>query len=144
GGTDGGGGGGGGVTKRELVRERARGRGAEGKRGGGGGEGGGGGRGGGTGDEKGADGGGEGKTSAGCDLFEPLPPLHVAMCSYAQATESLNILQDLEPDFVVLYDPDAAFVRALEAYQAERSRGRPRLMVYFMLYEKSVEEQRWD
>lgn len=59
-----------------------------------------------------------------------------------QARESLNILQDLEPDFVVLYDPDAAFVRSLEAYQAGRALDRPPLVVYFMLYEQSVEEQR--
>ncbi|CAN0167195.1 unnamed protein product [Ectocarpus fasciculatus] len=34
---------------------------------------------------------------------------------YAQAWESLNILPNLEPDFFALYDPDAAFVRTLEA-----------------------------
>ncbi|CAN0349962.1 unnamed protein product, partial [Ectocarpus sp. 4 AP-2014] len=61
---------------------------------------------------------------------------------FDQARESLNILQDLEPDFVVLYDPDAAFVRTLEAYQAGRPLDRPPLVVYFMLYEQSVEEQR--
>ena len=43
---------------------------------------------------------------------------------------------------MVLYDPDAAFVRSLEAYQAGRPAGRPPLVVYFMLYEQSVEEQR--
>lgn len=64
------------------------------------------------------------------------------MVATRQAAESLNILQDLEPDFVVLYDPDSAFVRNLEAYQAERPRTRPPLTVYFMLYEQSVEEQR--
>ncbi|CAM9640825.1 unnamed protein product [Ectocarpus sp. 6 AP-2014] len=76
-------------------------------------------------------------------VFEPLPSLHAVVFSYAQARESLNILQDLEPDFVVLYDPDAAFVRTLEAYQAGRPLDRPPLVVYFMLYEQSVEEQRY-
>lgn len=61
---------------------------------------------------------------------------------FVQASESLNILSDLEPDFVVLYDPDAAFVRTLEAYQAGRAPDRPPVTVYFMLYEQSVEEQR--
>lgn len=82
--------------------------------------------------------------------FHPLPhplpppvPASLFFFGWRQAAESLNILQDLEPDFVVLYDPDAAFVRTLEAYQAGRAHNRPPLTVYFMLYEQSVEEQRW-
>ncbi|CAN0405259.1 unnamed protein product, partial [Ectocarpus fasciculatus] len=53
-------------------------------------------------------------------VFEPLPSLHAVVFSYAQARESLNILPNLEPDFAALYDPDPAFVRTLEAYQAGR------------------------
>lgn len=72
----------------------------------------------------------------------PLPWSPACDDAAPQAGESLNILQDLEPDFVVLYDPDAAFVRTLEAYQAGRASDRPPVTVYFMLYEQSVEEQR--
>ncbi|CAN0133999.1 unnamed protein product, partial [Ectocarpus fasciculatus] len=58
-------------------------------------------------------------------VFEPLPSLHAVVFSYAQARESLTILPNLEPEFVALYDPDAAFVRTLEAYQAGRPLDRP-------------------
>ncbi|CAN0368716.1 unnamed protein product, partial [Ectocarpus fasciculatus] len=71
--------------------------------------------------------------------------LHAVVFSFAQARESLNILPNLnlEPKFVALYDPDAVFVRTLEAYQAGRPLDRPPLVVYLMLYEQSVKEQRY-
>ncbi|KAI9014547.1 hypothetical protein CLU79DRAFT_766326 [Phycomyces nitens] len=54
---------------------------------------------------------------------------------------SLNdqILQDTEPLFIIMYDPDPAFVRSIEIYRALYPHLNVR--VYFMVYESSVEEQ---
>ncbi|CAO1633670.1 unnamed protein product [Sympodiomycopsis kandeliae] len=48
-------------------------------------------------------------------------------------------LSELRPRFIVMYDPDAAFVRRIEMYRAMNSGANPR--VYFLLYAASVEEQ---
>jgi len=47
----------------------------------------------------------------------------------------------LAPAFVVVYDPDVQFIRLLEVYKANNP-GIP-LRVYFMMYEKSIEEQKY-
>ncbi|KAK9478836.1 hypothetical protein V1514DRAFT_319650 [Lipomyces japonicus] len=51
------------------------------------------------------------------------------------------VLEELRPRFIIMYEPDAAFVRRIEVYRAcnpERN-----LKVYFMYYGGSVEEQRY-
>ncbi|KAJ2734902.1 DNA repair protein RAD16 [Coemansia sp. Cherry 401B] len=50
-----------------------------------------------------------------------------------------GILEALRPSFVVLYDPDAAFVREVEMY-GTRACVR---QVYFVVYDNSLEEQRY-
>lgn len=51
------------------------------------------------------------------------------------------VLQELRPRFVVMYDPDPAFIRRIEVYRGCN----PGLGVrmYFMMYADSVEEQRY-
>ncbi|KAJ2160643.1 DNA repair protein RAD16 [Coemansia sp. RSA 552] len=51
-----------------------------------------------------------------------------------------GILQRLRPTHVVMYEPDAAFIRQVETYQAQ---GGPLQQVYFIVYDNSVEEQRY-
>ena len=51
-------------------------------------------------------------------VAELMPQPHVVMHSYPQANERVCILQELRPDYVVMVDPDPAFVRNLERYQA--------------------------
>lgn len=51
------------------------------------------------------------------------------------------ILQELRPRFVILFDPDPAFVRRIELFRATTPGVNPR--VYFLLYAESVEEQRY-
>ncbi len=59
------------------------------------------------------------------------------------ALESHDIMRlwELQPAFVVMYDPDVTLTRQLEVYRASR-RGRP-LRVYLLRYEDSMEMDRW-
>ena len=51
------------------------------------------------------------------------------------------VLATLCPSFVVVYDPDAAFIREVEVHKARRP-GAP-LRVYFLVHDTSLEEQRY-
>lgn len=66
----------------------------------------------------------------------------VFIITYGQAYTNMNVLDEVSPDAVVLYDPDAQFVREVEVHQARRPMSET-LKVYFIVYEKSVEEQRY-
>eukprot|EP00624_Nannochloropsis_granulata_P000398 evm.model.NODE_115_length_3460_cov_26.111561.2 len=66
----------------------------------------------------------------------------VFIITYGQAYTNMNLLDEVAPDVVVLYDPDAQFVREVEVHQARRPMSET-LKVYFTVYEKSVEEQRY-
>jgi len=52
-----------------------------------------------------------------------------------------RLLQELQPNFVVMYDPDNAFVRLLEVFKANNPG--LQLRVYFMTYDNSVEQQKY-
>jgi DNA excision repair protein ERCC-4 len=51
------------------------------------------------------------------------------------------LLQDLQPDYVVLYDSDFSFVRGLEIHSAIRKGDVERLKVYFLIFEASAEQK---
>ncbi|KAJ1732067.1 DNA repair protein RAD16 [Coemansia biformis] len=55
-------------------------------------------------------------------------------------SNSKGVLQALLPTHVVMYAPYPAFIREVEAYQA---RGAPLKQVYFLVYDNSLEEQRY-
>ncbi len=52
-----------------------------------------------------------------------------------------KVLQELRPRFVIMYDPDPAFVRRVEVYRSANPGVGVR--VYFLIYADSVEEQRY-
>ncbi|XP_064386752.1 DNA repair endonuclease XPF-like [Halichondria panicea] len=52
-----------------------------------------------------------------------------------------TVLREMVPQFIVMYDADIQFVRQVEVFKACRP-GLP-LRVYFLLYDSSVEEQRY-
>ena len=54
---------------------------------------------------------------------------------------NLTVLEDISPQYVVLYNPEVSFIRQLEVYQY--CKPKPKLKVYFLLYEDSVEEQQY-
>ena len=49
------------------------------------------------------------------------PSLHLILLTQEELFHSSNLLMDVDPSYVVLYDPDVAVVRALEVHQAMRS-----------------------
>eukprot|EP01138_Halocafeteria_seosinensis_P013563 gb/GECG01013852.1/.p1 GENE.gb/GECG01013852.1/~~gb/GECG01013852.1/.p1 ORF type:complete len:907 (+),score=108.72 gb/GECG01013852.1/:1-2721(+) len=69
-------------------------------------------------------------------IAEALSRLNVTVVS---VESGLDLIKELRPTFLILYDPTPSFVRLIEVYKAEVLGIRP-LRVYFLLYEKSVEE----
>jgi DNA excision repair protein ERCC-4 len=56
-------------------------------------------------------------------------------------TDRAAVLATVRPSFIVVHDPDAAFIREIEMHAAHRPGARMR--VYFMVHDTSVEEQRY-
>ena len=52
-----------------------------------------------------------------------------------------QLLEEVRPRYVVMYEPDAAFIRRVEVYRSSHTDRQVR--VYFMYYGGSVEEQRY-
>jgi DNA excision repair protein ERCC-4 len=52
-----------------------------------------------------------------------------------------HILEEVKPRYIVMYEPDASFIRRVEVYRSSHSDRNVR--VYFMFYGGSVEEQRY-
>ncbi|KAJ6179883.1 hypothetical protein N7519_010344 [Penicillium mononematosum] len=52
-----------------------------------------------------------------------------------------HILEEMRPRYIIMYEPDPAFIRRVEVYRSSHS-GR-NVKVYFMYYGGSVEEQRY-
>ncbi len=70
--------------------------------------------------------------------------LFIRAFSQIEEGEAALLLQDLQPDAVVMYDSDASFIRTLEIYantMASTSEDeKKRLQVFFLLYESCAEE----
>jgi DNA excision repair protein ERCC-4 len=70
--------------------------------------------------------------------------LFIRAFSQIEEGEAALLLQDLQPDTVILYDSDASFIRTLEIYantMASTSEDeKRRLQVFFLLYESCAEE----
>lgn len=69
--------------------------------------------------------------------------MEVCFYTHAQVWSSLSLLYDLSPTHLILYDPDVQFVREIEMYHSSRRLSEKQMKVYFMLYEESVEDQRY-
>ena len=52
-----------------------------------------------------------------------------------------HVLEEIRPRYVIMYEPDAAFIRRVEVYRSSHNDRNVR--VYFMYYGGSVEEQRY-
>ena len=52
-----------------------------------------------------------------------------------------HVLEEVRPKYIIMYEPDAAFIRRVEVYRS--SHEDRALRVYFMYYSGSVEEQRY-
>ncbi|CAI8009793.1 DNA repair endonuclease XPF [Geodia barretti] len=74
-------------------------------------------------------------------LPEPVVVFHALEIAGEQPHQLHRVLDELRPRYVVMYDPDVRSVRQLEVYQS--SHPETRVRVYFLLYDISVEEQRY-
>lgn len=52
-----------------------------------------------------------------------------------------HVLEEVKPRYIIMYEPDAAFIRRVEVYRSSHNDRNVR--VYFMYYGGSVEEQRY-
>ena len=52
-----------------------------------------------------------------------------------------HVLEEVRPRYIIMYEPDAAFIRRIEVYRSSHTDRNVR--VYFMYYGGSVEEQRY-
>jgi DNA excision repair protein ERCC-4 len=52
-----------------------------------------------------------------------------------------HILEEIKPKYIIMYEPDAAFIRRVEVYRSSHNDRNVR--VYFLYYGGSVEEQRY-
>lgn len=52
-----------------------------------------------------------------------------------------HVLEEVRPRYIIMYEPDAAFIRRVEVYRSSHTDRNVR--VYFMFYGNSVEEQRY-
>ncbi|KAL3914926.1 MAG: hypothetical protein SGILL_005883 [Bacillariaceae sp.] len=78
-------------------------------------------------------------------VVAPVSSMESAAASGGAATLNL-LLQDVDPDHVILYDVDIRTVRSVEVYAAmrllpEQQQQQPRLKVYFLMYEASAEQK---
>ncbi|KAL4152532.1 hypothetical protein PRNP1_009461 [Phytophthora ramorum] len=69
------------------------------------------------------------------------PTDSVVLCTYEQASQhgygASAFLEDLMPSYIVLYDPDMAFIREVEVFHASHIGP---LEIYFMMYDESTEQ----
>ncbi|KAJ3035702.1 hypothetical protein HDV00_003463 [Rhizophlyctis rosea] len=65
----------------------------------------------------------------------------IAGGSASNGDDDARALEELRPQWIVMYDPDVGFVRRVEIFKAQHPE--LRLKVYFMVYDNSIEEQRY-
>lgn len=73
--------------------------------------------------------------------FEEIPNNSLITIQCYENDLNEQILQDTQPRFIIMFDPNPAFVRQIEVYRAAHPT--IQIRVYFMLYENSVEEQNY-
>jgi len=88
------------------------------------------------------------KTDAGVDLlddvddyFELYDMQDLVIVHPYDGDMDEHILSEVKPRYIVMYEPDAAFIRRVEVYRS--SHGDRNVRVYFMYYGNSVEERRY-
>lgn len=87
------------------------------------------------------------------DLFEAkeVTSLRVSIQTYNnnEGEKSYLLLNDIKPDYIILYDAEPSFIRSIEIHSAQRHDDEKygslidRIRVYFMLFEASSEEKNY-
>ncbi|ORX60262.1 hypothetical protein DM01DRAFT_1332415 [Hesseltinella vesiculosa] len=73
--------------------------------------------------------------------FDQVPPSSLVTIQCYENDKDELLLEDFQPRYIIMYNPDPAFIRRVEVYRAMN----PQLpiRVYFMIYDNSVEEQKY-
>ncbi|KAJ2728849.1 DNA repair protein RAD16 [Coemansia sp. BCRC 34962] len=74
------------------------------------------------------------------EFYGILPASETVLVRSYSTSGGNDFLALLQPTHIILYDPDPAFIRQVEMYQAQ---GHALHQVYFMVYDNSIEEQRY-
>ncbi|OCK84720.1 MUS38-like protein [Lepidopterella palustris CBS 459.81] len=75
------------------------------------------------------------------DYYELLDMSELIVVHPYEGDMDEHILEEVKPRYVIMYEPDAAFIRRIEVYRSSHSDRN--IKVYFMYYGGSVEEQRY-
>jgi DNA excision repair protein ERCC-4 len=75
------------------------------------------------------------------DYFGMLDMKDVVIVHPYDGDHDEHLLEEVKPSYVIMYEPDAAFIRRVEVYRS--SHNHRNVKVYFMYYGGSVEEQRY-
>lgn len=75
------------------------------------------------------------------DYFELYEMQDIVVIHPYDGDQDEHVLEEVRPRYVIMYEPDAAFIRRVEVYRS--SHDNRNIRVYFMYYGGSVEEQRY-
>ncbi|KAI1103671.1 DNA repair protein [Jackrogersella minutella] len=75
------------------------------------------------------------------DYFELYEMQNLIVVHAYEGDQDEHILEEVKPRYIIMYEPDASFIRRIEVYRSSHNDRNVR--VYFMFYGGSVEEQRY-
>ncbi|RYP68298.1 hypothetical protein DL770_008461 [Monosporascus sp. CRB-9-2] len=75
------------------------------------------------------------------DYFELYEMQDLVVVHPYEGDQDEHILEEVKPRYIIMYEPDASFIRRVEVYRSSHNDRNVR--VYFMFYGGSVEEQRY-
>ncbi|KAI0125230.1 MUS38-like protein [Xylariales sp. AK1849] len=75
------------------------------------------------------------------DFFELYEMQDLVVVHAYEGDQDEHVLEELKPRYIIMYEPDASFIRRVEVYRSSHNDRNVR--VYFMFYGGSVEEQRY-
>ncbi|TKA22835.1 hypothetical protein B0A50_07735 [Salinomyces thailandicus] len=75
------------------------------------------------------------------DYYELYEPRDLVLVHPYDGDMDDHLLEEVKPRYIVMYEPDAAFIRRIEVFRSSHTARQVR--VYLMYYDNSVEEQRY-
>ncbi|KAI5921886.1 DNA repair protein [Camillea tinctor] len=75
------------------------------------------------------------------DYFELYEMQDLVVVHAYEGDQDEHVLEEIRPRYIIMYEPDASFIRHVEVYRSSHNDRNVR--VYFMFYGGSVEEQRY-
>jgi DNA excision repair protein ERCC-4 len=75
------------------------------------------------------------------DLYEMYEMQDLVVIHAYDGDQDEHVLEEVKPRYIIMYEPDASFIRRIEVYRSSHNDRNVR--VYFLYYGGSVEEQRY-